>query len=243
MKQKEQQSRVSIIQHGIIELIKQANLSVDDRLPGETELTQRFGVSRSSVREALANLSQEGIIYKIQGKGTFLRTRPDSVNNGIDTLFSVTEAITKHHAHPTTKRINISTILPSSAVAHKLNISEDEACYLIHRVRYADEAVAVYNINTFPVRILGEGLKDAQLQGSLFQFLASRGHVVSHAQSNITPAILTRRDIPELATEVGLFLMFEEVYFNTKGEIIGYTNDYYNNEMFDFSIIRNRIIE
>ena len=50
----------------------ESELQPGDRLPSEPELIARYGVSRSTVREAVAALAQEGLLYRAQGKGTFV---------------------------------------------------------------------------------------------------------------------------------------------------------------------------
>lgn len=50
----------------------------DDRLPGEIELTRRFGVSRPVLRQALARLRSEGLLRSRQGAGNFVSARPAS---------------------------------------------------------------------------------------------------------------------------------------------------------------------
>nr|WP_314267218.1 GntR family transcriptional regulator [uncultured Moellerella sp.] len=230
----------SFLQDEILKLIKEKKISPDERIPTEHELMSSFNVSRSSIREALGNLKQEGIVYKIQGKGTFLRAKVHTLKNGIDTLFSVTEAITNCGCEPKTTRVSIQRIQADKMLAAKLQMPEGTACYQIHRVRTADNIVAVYNVNIFPVTVLGEHVLPKDLENSLFVYLESQGHIVSQARSNIKPTVLTRRDIPELESELRPFLLFDEVYYNTKGEIIGYTNDFYNSEIFHFDIIRKR---
>lgn len=65
-----------IYQH-IFELIMAGEFVVNDRLPSETELAQRFGASRPVVREALARLRDDGIIVSRQGSGSYVKRRPD----------------------------------------------------------------------------------------------------------------------------------------------------------------------
>jgi GntR family transcriptional regulator len=60
--------------------IRSGGLQADQALPSETELTELFGVSRPVVREALRELAQERVIYKIKGKGTFVAPRKTEVN-------------------------------------------------------------------------------------------------------------------------------------------------------------------
>ncbi len=60
--------------------IRSGRLNPDQALPSETELTELFGVSRPVVREALRELAQERLIYKIKGKGTFVAPHKTEVN-------------------------------------------------------------------------------------------------------------------------------------------------------------------
>ena len=60
--------------------IESGELAPGTRLPSESELTHRFGVSRGTVRQALANLRQRGLVEAVAGRGSFVRaplSRPD----------------------------------------------------------------------------------------------------------------------------------------------------------------------
>jgi GntR family transcriptional regulator, transcriptional repressor for pyruvate dehydrogenase complex len=54
--------------------VVEAGLSAGDRLPSERELSERLGVSRASVRQAIVALEVQGILQVKHGEGTFLRT-------------------------------------------------------------------------------------------------------------------------------------------------------------------------
>jgi GntR family transcriptional repressor for pyruvate dehydrogenase complex len=58
----------------IIDMIERSTLKVGDLLPTEKELTELFGVGRSSVREALRALQSMGVIEKRQGSGTYVKS-------------------------------------------------------------------------------------------------------------------------------------------------------------------------
>ncbi len=62
-----------VVLEEIQRLISEGELRAGDRLPSETELAERFGVGRSSIREAMRVLHLLGVIEVIQGKGTFVR--------------------------------------------------------------------------------------------------------------------------------------------------------------------------
>lgn len=62
-----------LILNEITRLITEGILKPGDRLPSESELAEKFGVGRSSLREAMRALQLLGVVEVIQGKGTFLR--------------------------------------------------------------------------------------------------------------------------------------------------------------------------
>lgn len=64
------------VYEALLELIRHDKLARGDRLPGEHELTQRFGVSRPVLRQALARLKAEGHVTARQGAGHFVGDGP-----------------------------------------------------------------------------------------------------------------------------------------------------------------------
>jgi GntR family uxuAB operon transcriptional repressor len=70
--------------------LKEGNFELNSRLPSERELADNLGVSRASLRSALAKLESEGRIWRHVGKGTFIGTRPVENANDADSISSRT---------------------------------------------------------------------------------------------------------------------------------------------------------
>lgn len=85
-------TRSDIVVDKMIEIIKSGEFELDSRLPSETELSKRFGVSRSTLREAFKKLEQKGLVSIKQGSGTYLN---DTSTETIDEEGTINELIRK----------------------------------------------------------------------------------------------------------------------------------------------------
>jgi len=63
------------VRDSMLDRIKRGHWKEHDRIPTEHELESEYGVGRSTIRRALAELEQRGIIYRKAGRGTFVRAR------------------------------------------------------------------------------------------------------------------------------------------------------------------------
>lgn len=125
------------IQQYIRDQIESGNWESDTAIPTEFELMEQFGVSRITVTTALRQLVSEGIIYRIQGKGTYV-----SGKNSSTTLFDIADLL---HGGSPLDSTNISEenhkcwscklIIPSIDVAKTLNLKRNQKVYEIIRTK------------------------------------------------------------------------------------------------------------
>ncbi len=107
-----------------------------DMFPAESELMQRFEVSRITVRQVLDMLVKEGLIYRRQGRGTFV-AHP-TIEQTQARIVSFTEDMRRRGFQPGTEVLE-ATLLPAAPdIAGKLGVDPLEELAHIRRLRLAD---------------------------------------------------------------------------------------------------------
>lgn len=152
------------------ESIERNRFQPGDKLPSEAEIEKIYGVSRTTIRQALGELESEGIIERIQGKGSFLKARPVQ---HVASLTSFAEDMRSHGRVPSRKLIRIEFMGASQEAALHLGCDESEPCVYIVRLLFADAARIGLAETWIPVKVL-KGGEDAlrQLHGrSLYEVL------------------------------------------------------------------------
>jgi GntR family transcriptional regulator len=175
------------------ELISSGIWQEGDRLPPERQLCRDFDVSRSTLRQALDELEERGLISRHQGRGTFV-TRP-RFQLPIVGAFSIRDAMRQHGMIVTTRVIGVQVIEASRQLASDLACLPGEPVVVIERLRTGDGDPMV--LDTAHLRAdLFPGLAEADLEHrSLYEILETDyGRVVAEAQETIEPVILTPRE-------------------------------------------------
>jgi GntR family transcriptional regulator len=107
-----------------------------DMIPPESELIEQYQVSRVTVRQALDILVNEGLIYRQQGRGTFV-AHP-AVEQGLVRLINFTQDMCNRGFEPGTK-VLFSALVPAPPdIAEKLQIEPGEELACLERLRLAD---------------------------------------------------------------------------------------------------------
>lgn len=115
-------------------------------IPSERELITRFGVSRITVRRAIDELVQEGYLFRVQGKGTYIEM--DHENQNLINLTSCTSEIKALGMVPSRKVLE-SVIVPCSVKqAHDLKINSSDRLFFLDRIYFADD-IAVNRTQTY----------------------------------------------------------------------------------------------
>jgi len=159
-----------------IERVLRARLAAaqpGDVVPAESALAEEFGVARMTVRAALNALEADGLVERIQGRGTFVRQRPAPRAAG--TLMSFHDQVRSWGRRPSSRLVE-AEVRPSTAeeaAALQLTAAAPAVVSIV-RVRLADDLPLAVDYACFPPHL--EGLLDADLEsGSLHRALHERG--------------------------------------------------------------------
>ncbi len=214
-----------------------------DQLPSEPNLVKKFGVSRITVREALAEFKQEGIIYKVQGKGTYLKRSPIHMENGLEILKSPTEIMEAAGYNIKTNYLPTEPSFPSPDIKDILKLKDNEKIITYKRKRYANQKLVVYGEDTLSINNFPDEVPKKIPVESMLHFLEDELNIkIERAFTEVIPTTLGK-NMTELleVNEDKIFLLLKQIHYDQKGDPKIYSLDYFNSEAFRFVINRKRI--
>ena len=120
----------------ILQEIEAGHWKPDQQLPTEEQLSARFRVSKITVRQALRELANLGMVRREQGRGTFVQ-KP-ALQEGPRKLTSFTDEMRQHGLVATSQVLDKGIIPAPADVAARLGIPSDERVFCLRRLRLAD---------------------------------------------------------------------------------------------------------
>ncbi|MEW6635485.1 MAG: GntR family transcriptional regulator [Actinomycetota bacterium] len=213
--------------------------SPGDKLPSETELADKYNVSRVTLREAVRGLVEEGYLSRQHGLGTYVTEKP-RLRNNLDVNFGVTQLIQSMGMRPGNRDVHILEEEASERVRRALALGAGQAVARIERIRTADDEPIVYSTEFIPISLLdGDigGLRN--LSGSLYRFLGDLGYRVHHGVVTIEPVVATKVMARKLNVEPGKPLLhFAQVDYGEEGRPYLFSLEWYRSELLQVTVYR-----
>lgn len=151
--------------------ITDGQLKSGDQIPTESELSEEYSVSRITVRKAILELVEEGLLVKKQGKGTFVNKR--KIERKIVHFLSFTEACEANGMTARSKVTKREIIQPTPREQELLELADGDALLFIQRVRYADDSPIMIENSYFSYKKF-HMLLNEDLDGSVYQLLEEK---------------------------------------------------------------------
>ncbi|WP_019960195.1 UTRA domain-containing protein [Woodsholea maritima] len=202
-----------------------------ERLPSERDLQGVLGVSRGTVREVLAHLEAEGVIYRLDRRGWFLS--PPRIDYDLAKPKGFMTFVADQGRVPRTETLDKMLIQPSPEIADMLGIAAGGMAYSIRRRRYIDERPVLIeqilvNAARFP------GLLERDLDTSLSTILAKDYQVpTTRTKAEMYPTALDESVAQMLYMTPGSPGLFvRRVCYDAKGQVVEYDLEHWHPSAF-----------
>jgi Transcriptional regulators len=181
----------------ILEKIKNGIWLPGDAISSERELCDIFNVSRMTIRQAINELVNEGILYREKGKGTFVsQPRVEQMN-----IMSFTEAATNKGLEAVTEVKILEIEIPDLYIIEKLGLSDYEDVYYMQRVRKANGQIIGIEEIYLPVRYCRD-FEKKDLSSSLYKILRDDyGYAIDHIETSLEAVIPEINELKLFKTE------------------------------------------
>ena len=153
-------------------------------IPGESALEETCGLSRITVRQALAELVNEGYLYRQRGRGTFV-TRTKFTHDPAQRL-ALTDAMRQPCVTPGWRVLDSGTCEATKETAEQLGVEAGSSIFILKRLRLADEEAIGFHLAFVPhtqVRHIDEAALDKD--GSLYYLRNAPGMAGSKAHRTL----------------------------------------------------------
>lgn len=137
------------LKHIILDEIESGKFKVGEQLPTETELCEKYNVSRITVRRAISELVADKVLYKKQGKGTFVSEY--KIERELISIGSFSDITTESGKEPSTQILQTSITKPTKELCKALKITANEKVLELKRLLRIDGKPFIIEISQYPL--------------------------------------------------------------------------------------------
>jgi GntR family transcriptional regulator len=213
----------------------------DGRIPPEAALAEGLGVSRTTIRDALARLEHEGVIHRRQGAGTFVNMVGLQIKSRLEEIWSY-EQVLQDHGYTPSVMVLRDEVLPADAeVAEALGVAIGAEVLAIEKVFLEDDEPVVLTHNRIPAALLQEPDHDRD-DLPLYEFLEEYcDRRLTYYLSEIVPVAFDAGQARKLGVKKGTVgLAFIELGFDQNNEAIVHATSHFRDDLLRFRIIRRK---
>ncbi|MFI7704761.1 GntR family transcriptional regulator [Nonomuraea sp. NPDC049480] len=223
------------IERWLLDSIDGGELAPGDRLPGERELAGRLGVSRMTLRQALATLERDGVLVRVPGRAGGAFVAEPRIECDLTGLAGFTEQMRRAHLRAEARILVAATVPAPRAAAEALRVEPGAPVHEVVRVRSAGRWPVALERSFFPSL---PGFLGQDLTGSLYTLLAGRYDLEPRtAVEHLAPVIARPEEAAELGIEPGTPLMLiERTAYAADGTPVEFARDLFRPDRVRISV-------
>ncbi len=219
------------------EMIDNEELKPNEPIPTERELCEIHGISRMTAREAIMALVNEGVLYREQGRGTFVAGPKPKYR--LTELRGMTEDMERMGHRVETEILSFATAQATKTIRSLFGLEQDDALvYRIERLRIVDgEPYALETVWLDAERL--KGMSRERLEGRSLYDVLRRDYSLQprSARQTFEPVIMSDYEASLLRVDPGsLALLFHQTTYGESEEVIEYVKSIYRVDRYKFEI-------
>ncbi len=220
--------------------ISSAEWPIGFKLPREIDLCEEFHISRTTLRRALAILTEKGRLQRVKGTGTFV-IEPKIIENITLFIDSFAEELKERGQSVVTQVLELHPVTADIRIAACMGINENEPLIKLRRLRFAaerfEEGPVVLTTSYFPYDIGQIFMKYDMEKESVRQICRKNGIIHDHTTKRINAVHLPPLECRLLGSaDNDIFMSFYTRIYDTSSRCIEYAESYYPVDRNEFSI-------
>jgi GntR family transcriptional regulator len=203
-------------------------------IPSERELSEKYGISRMTARQAITELVNEGLFYREQGKGTFVSQR--KITQQLIHLTGFTEDIRARGQRPGTKVLSTEMLPADETTAEKLRIDPGTLIFRLQRLRLADEQPLAIELSQISFKGCERLLEEDLEKNSLYRMLETiYGIPLMEADQELEAGLAGNEEAQLLKIAIGSPVLFtRRVTYTERNQPIEYAKAAYCGNKYTF---------
>lgn len=235
----------------VLRYIENMDFDKGNKLPREEMLAEMIGVSRITIRQALNELSGEGIIFRRQGKGTFVNVDSLNIKVTFSPCMELTQMIQNSGYRPSVRLLNISRIKRDEEVCKILQMRDGEQLVVAEKLFLADDKICAFCRDYFGMDLIGgeEAFESfSQYEDSIYKYIYNLSGEkaewdkveIDTIQPEAIEGLTKYVSQKELGEKPYLYL--KTLNYSSKDKPLIYAKEYFNTSIIKFNLIRQKKI-
>lgn len=226
------------VKHSILDLI--AGLPQGAAVPTERELASRFETSRTTVRQAIAELVVDGRLQRTQGSGTFV-ARPKLMQ--VRPLTSFSQDLDSEGWRPGSVVLDVQEVPAQGDVCEHLGVPPGSPIFRVERIRTASDEPIAHEIAHVPGPLPDLPVRLAELSSLYRTLREAYGIEIVTVEDTVETVLANPLQAELLGVDTGLpMLLVHRTGWDAAGRVVEWTRSVFRGDRFRF-VSRHRLTD
>lgn len=234
------------VKENLCRYIGKMDVKNNPKLPSEAALAETLGVSRVTIRRALADLEQSGLLLRIHGRGTFVNPEAVQIKLNMTEGGELMQSIIRSGYTAKVELVRVEEYPADKKTALALQIDPGVRIMEIEKVFYADNHPAIVCIDRFPKEILLRPLKEEEYRTTIFDLLRdTAGKIITRDKVEVltmSKAQMKKYSPVADQMECDSMLVLNSINYDQNNIPIIFDTEFYNTNYIRYTLMRPKNI-